>query len=137
MISSPAITAIVIAVLVAISFSGGFALSDWRMAAQIQRLNTNNAMLSAANDRCATDIQSVRMALEALTVAAVTREKEAAKAMRSATTAAATHTGNARKIRSLPPVPVGKPEKQCEVMSTEQVQYVQSRHRNDLYDASH
>lgn len=66
---SPVITAIVIAVLAALAFGGGFALSDWRTAAQVQRLNSNNAMLSAANDKCAADIQSTRMALEALVVA--------------------------------------------------------------------
>ncbi|ARO87828.1 hypothetical protein EBAPG3_008645 [Nitrosospira lacus] len=129
---SPAVTAIVIAILAALAFGGGFALSDWRMASQIQRLNTNNAMLSAANDKCATDIQSVRMALETLTVAAAKREKDAIKAMRSAATAAATHTGNAKKIRSLPPVAAAAPGKQCEVISMEQIQYVQSRHRHDL-----
>jgi hypothetical protein len=129
---SPAITAIVIAVLAALAFGGGFALSDWRAAAQIQRLNTNNAMLSAANDRCATDIQSVRMALEALTVATAKREKDAIKAMRGAAIAAATHTGNAKKIRSLRPVPAATPGKQCEMINTEQIQYVQSRQRHDL-----
>lgn len=129
---SPAVTAIVIAILAALAFGGGFALSDWRMASQIQRLNTNNAMLSAANDKCATDIQSVRMALETLTVAAAKREKDAIKAMRSAATAAATHTGNAKKIRALPPVAAAAPGKQCEVISMEQIQYVQSRHRHDL-----
>lgn len=129
---SPAITAIVIAVLAALAFGGGFALSDWRTTAQIQRLNTNNAMLSAANDKCATDIQSVRMALEALTVAAAKREKDAVKAMRAAATAAATHTGNAKKIRSLQPVRAAIPGKQCEMINTEQIQYVQSRQRHDL-----
>ena len=127
---SPAVTAVVIAVLAALAFGGGFALSDWRGAAQIQRLNTNNAMLSAANDRCATDIQSVRMALEALTVAAAKKEKDAARAMRAAATAAATHTGNARKIRSLRPVPLER-GKHCEVIATEQIQYVQTRRSND------
>ena len=129
---SPAVTAVVIAILAALAFGGGFALSDWRAAAQIQRLNTNNAMLSAANDKCATDIQSVRMALEALTVAAAKREKDAVKAMRAATTAAATHTGNAKKIRSLRPAPAATLGKQCEMISTEQIQYVQSRQRHDL-----
>lgn len=129
---SPAITAIVIAVLAALAFGGGFALSDWRTTAQIQRLNTNNAMLSAANDKCATDIQSVRMVLEALTVAAAKREKDAVKAMRAAATAAATHTGNAKKIRSLQPVRAATPGKQCEMINTEQIQYVQSRQRHDL-----
>ena len=127
MISTPAITAIIIAVLVALAFSGGFALSDWRMASRVQQLNSNNAVLSAANDRCATDIQSAHMAMDALTATAAAREKDAAKAMRGAATAAAEHAGNARKIRSLPPV---KPEKQCEVISVEQLKYVRSRRQN-------
>ena len=128
MISTPAITAIIIAVLVALSFSGGFALSDWRMASRIQQLNSDNAVLSAANDRCATDIQSTRTAMDALTATAAAREKKAAKAMRDATTAAAQHTGNAKKMQALPPV---TPEKQCEVVYVEQIKYVQSRHPND------
>ena len=128
MISTPAITAIIIAVLVALAFSGGFALSDWRMASRIQQLNSDNAVLSAANDRCATDIQSTRTTMDALTAAATAREKDAAKAMRGATTAAAQHTGNAKKMQTLPPV---VPEKQCEVVYVEQIKYVQSRHPND------
>lgn len=127
---SPAVTAVVIAVLAALAFGGGFALSDWRTASQIQRLNTDNAMLSAANDKCATDIQSVRMALEALTVAAAKREKDAVKAMRAAATAAATHTGNAKKIRSLRPISLVS-GKHCEVIAAEQIQYVQNRRSND------
>ncbi|KIO48206.1 hypothetical protein [Nitrosospira sp. NpAV] len=127
---SPAVTAVVIAILAALAFGGGFALSDWRTASQIQRLNTDNAMLSAANDKCATDIQSVRMALEALTVAAAKREKDAVKAMRAAATAAATHTGNAKKIRSLRPVPLER-GKHCEMIAAEQIQYVQNRRGNN------
>jgi hypothetical protein len=128
MISTPAITAIIIAVLVALAFSGGFALSDWRMASRIQQLNSNNAVLSAANDRCATDIQSTRTAMDTLTAAATARENEAAKAMRGATTAATQHTANAKKMQVLPPA---APEKQCEVVYVEQIKYVQSRHPND------
>ncbi len=128
MISTPAITAIVIAVLVALAFSAGFALSDWRMASRIQQLNSNNAVLSAANDRCATDIQIVRAAMNSLTATAAAREKNAANAMRSATTAAAKHTGNAKKMQTLPPA---APEKQCEVVYVEQIKYVQSRHPDD------
>lgn len=72
---SPAITAIVIAVLAVLAFGGGFALSDWRMAKQMARLNADNAMLSAANDKCYADIQSTRMALEALVMAAKRERK--------------------------------------------------------------
>jgi hypothetical protein len=125
---TPAITAIVIAVLAALAFGGGFALSDWRMASQIQRLNSNNAVLSAANDQCATDIQSARIAMETLTAATATREKNAARAMQGAATAAAKRTDNAKKISALPPV---APAKQCEAITVEQIRYVQSRHQND------
>lgn len=125
---TPSITAIVIAVLAALAFGGGFALSDWRMASQIQRLNSNNAVLSAANDRCANDIESARMAMQTLTTTTEMREKNAAKAMQGAETAAAKHKDNAKKIRALPPV---APAKQCEVISAEQIRYVQSRHQND------
>lgn len=125
---SPAITAIIIAVLVALAFGGGFALADWRMALQVQRLNSDNAMLSVANDKCATDIQSVRTALQTLTATAAAREKNASQAMRRAAPVAAKHTGNARKVRSLPPV---APERQCEMISREQISYVESRLHDD------
>jgi hypothetical protein len=119
----------VIAVLVALAFGGGFALSDWRTASRMERLNSSNAMLSVANDKCATDIQAVRTAMEALTAAAATREKDAVKAMRASAPAAAKHTENAKKIRALPPpVAAGK---QCEAISAEQIRFVESRHRND------
>src|SRR6185437_4622718 len=125
---SPAITAIVIAVLVALAFGGGFALSDWRTASRMERLNSSNAMLSAANDKCATDIQAVRTAMEALTAAAAKREKDAAKSMRASAPAAAKHTENAKKIRALPPVATGK---QCEVIGAQQIRFLESRNRND------
>lgn len=121
------ITAIVIAVLVALAFGGGFVLGDWRMASRMQRLNSDNAVLSAANDRCATDIQSVRMAMESLTATTAAREKNAASAMRSAAAAAAKHANNVKKIRALPPVAPGK---QCEAIDKEQIRYVQSRHNH-------
>lgn len=128
MISSPAIAAIVIAVIAALAFSGGFAVSDWRSAAEIQRLNSNNAILSSANDKCATDIQSVRMAMDALKAASARRERDAAIAMRRAAKAAAKHTGKAGKIRSLPPV---APEHQCEALAREQLAYVKGRRQDD------
>jgi hypothetical protein len=61
---SPEITAIVIATLVALAFSGGFALSDWHTAGRVQRLNANNALLAAANDQCAQSVAAVRLRME-------------------------------------------------------------------------
>jgi hypothetical protein len=128
MISSPAIIAIVLAIFVALAFGGGFAVSDWRSASEIQRLNSSNAVLSAANDKCATDIQSVRSAMDAVAAASALRDKNAAVAMRRAESVAAKHTNRAKKIIALPPVAL---EHQCEVLTREQVEYVKNRRQNN------
>jgi outer membrane murein-binding lipoprotein Lpp len=65
MIWSPAITAVLIGIVAAFSFGGGFALGDWRIASRLERLSSDNALLSAANDRCAMDIEKARAAIEA------------------------------------------------------------------------
>ncbi|MEO8991834.1 MAG: hypothetical protein ABI284_01455, partial [Nitrosospira sp.] len=111
MISSPAIIAIVLAIFVALAFSGGFAVSNWRSASEIERLNSSNAVLSAANDKCAVDIQSVRGAMAALAAVSAVRDKNAAMAMRRAESTAAKHSDRAKKITALPPVAL---EHQCE-----------------------
>lgn len=129
MISSPAITALVIAIFVALAFSGGFVVSNWRSASEIQRLNSHNAVLSAANDQCALDIQSVREAMNAVRATSIRREKDAAIAMRSATKLAVKHVKRAKKMSLLPPV---ASEHQCEAVTREQLEYVKSRHLNDL-----
>jgi hypothetical protein len=121
---SPAITAAIIAVLAVLAFVGGFAVSDWRAAGEIRRLNSDNAMLSASNNKCASDIQSVRAAMEALTAASAAREKNAATAMRNAGAVAAKHVRRAKDIRSLAPV---APKHQCEAIAREQAEYVRSR----------
>ncbi|MBA4141950.1 MAG: hypothetical protein H0X43_02870 [Nitrosospira sp.] len=128
MIGSPAITAILIAVLGALAFSGGFVVSNWRSASEIQRLKSTNAVLSAANDKCATDVQSVRMNMQALTAASTSREKTAAVAMRKAAATAARHSNRAKSIRALPPV---APEHQCDAIVREQAEYVESRRERD------
>ena len=128
MISSPAIIAIVLAIFVALAFSGGFAVSNWRSASEIQRLGSGNAVLSAANDKCATDIQSVRTAMDALAAASAVRAKNAAVAMQRAVPVASKHTDRAKNIISLPPVAL---EYQCEVVAREQIEYVKGRHQND------
>ena len=125
---SPAITAIIVAVLAAVAFTGGFAVSDWRSAAEIQRLNSDNAMLSASNNKCASDIQSVRAAMDALTTASMTREKNAAMAMRHAGAAAAKHANRAKDIRSRPVV---APQYQCEAIMREQAAYIQTRRQEE------
>lgn len=128
MFTSPAITAIVIAIFAALAFAGGFVVSDWRSESHMQRLRSQNAVLSAANEKCVLDIGSVRAAMGAMTETAAAREKNAARAMVQAATAAAKHTSRAKKTRALPMV---APEHQYEVITREQIEYVQSRHQND------
>ena len=124
---SPAITAIIIAVVAAVAFTGGFAVSNWRSTAEIQRLNSDNAMLSASNNKCASDVQSVRAAMVALTTASMTREKNAAAAMQQAGAVAAKHVSRAKDIRSRPPV---APQYQCEAIMREQSTYIQTRRQD-------
>ena len=124
---SPTILAIVIAVFAGLAFTGGFVVSDWRSASHIQQLGSENAMLSAANDKCTVDIQSVHKAMDELAASSAKREQNATKAMRRAEADAARHTNGAKKINALPPV---KPEHQYEVIMKEQIEYVQKRHEN-------
>ena len=125
---SPAITAIIIAVLAAVAFTGGFAVSNWRSTAEIQRLNSDNAMLSASNNKCASDVQSVRAAMAALTTASMTREKNASAAMQQAGAVAAKHVSRAKDIRSRPSV---APQYQCEAIMREQAAYIQTRRQDE------
>ena len=125
---TPAITAIIIIVLSAVAFVGGFAVSDWRSSVEIRRLTSDNALLSASNNKCASDIQSVRAAIDTLTSTSVTREKNAAVAMRNAAASAAKHVSRAKDIRSLPAV---APQHQCEAIEREQAEYIRTRRQND------
>ena len=124
---SPTILAVVIAVFAGLAFTGGFVVSDWRSSSHIQQLGSENAMLSAANDKCTVDIQSVHTAMNELAASSAKREQNANKAMRRAEVDAARHTNGAKKINALPPV---KPEHQYEVIMKEQIEYVQKRHEN-------
>lgn len=81
---SPTIATIAIAVLVALSFGGGFAINEWRNSGKIGRLKSVNSVLIAANDRCATDITGVQEAVGVITKGVEEREIAASKAMKSA-----------------------------------------------------
>jgi hypothetical protein len=124
MFNSAGIAAIVIAIFSVLAFCGGFIVGNWRSTSQLHQLSSLNTILSAANEKCTADIQSVRAAMAVMTTTIAAREKKAARAMQQATAAAATHTSRAKKIRSLPEVPA---EHQYEVIAREQIEYVQSR----------
>ena len=124
---SSTVQAILIVIFAIGVFTGGYVVSSWRSAAQVQRLSSENAMLSEAKKKCFLDIQSVQNSMKALTQTAAEREKNAAKAIEGASSAAAGHTNRAKRIRTLPPI---ASERQYEAITREQAEYVQSR-RND------
>lgn len=121
---SPAITAIIIAVLTALAFGGGFAVSDWRDGRTVEKLQSDNAVLRAANDKCSADVQQVKKAVQAMESVAAERERQAAEQMQDTIPLVKQHQARITKIKALPAV---KPEMQCEAIIQEQIEYVKTR----------
>lgn len=126
MFASPAILAIAIAILAGVAFGGGWMISDWRSGAQMAKLSSQNAVLTAANGKCATDVADVRGAMDAMTKASRELESKAAESMRQATSQVEQRTRTITKIKTLPQVAL---DMQCEAMKMEQLEYVQDRHK--------
>lgn len=118
-----ALIAIILASLLA-GFGSGWMIKDWKDGAEIAQLTTRNSIMSAANQRCETDIEAVRASVKRITASATAREDAAAKAMSNAQVLAAKHSATAIKIQSAPIVPE---ESMCDAIVREQTEYVQSR----------
>src|SRR5687768_9773139 len=112
-----------IAVFAVGGIAGGVVM-HWKDGAKIERIAAQNSSLSAANDKCATDIVAVREAIAAMKKAAAEREKAAAVSMVVATRTADKHVAKARQIRTYPPVAI---DMQCDAVKREQVEYVRDR----------
>ena len=121
-----------ILISVAIGFGGGWLVKDWKDGAQIaliksekQSLKERTDTLVASNNRCATDIESVRQGLAGIQKAADDRIKAAEAEMTKAQKTASWHVNRAAEIRNgLPPKPN---ETQCQAVEREQLEYVASR----------
>lgn len=121
---SPAI-AIGIAVAIAVlSFWGGFAIADWRMSGEVERVKGQNNQLTDANGKCAADIQNVQAAMQAMTAVSQERERQAQESMRQAQPQVEQRTATITRIRALPSVPL---DEQCEAIKQEQIAYVRER----------
>lgn len=105
MFSGPAITAIIIGVVAAFFFGGGFAVSDWRSGEEIACLASNKVVLGAANDKCTADVQLVRQGLDEIKVAAEVRVKAAEAEMDNAKARATKHSRAASAITAAPVIP--------------------------------
>lgn len=121
---SPAIAAISIAVFGIVAFASGFVVSHWRDSGEIQRLESRSSVLTAANDKCAQDIRTVRAALQGMVDAEDARNMAAANAMKAAQPAASARLSNIMEIRAKPVIAA---EHQCEAITKEQLEYVATR----------
>ena len=121
---SPTIATIGIAVLVALSFGGGFAINEWRNSGKRGQLESVNPALIAANDRCAIDITGVQKAVGVITKGVEEREMAAWKARKSAQLIEAKHSTKATEIKALSQI---APDQQCAAIIQKQQDYVQAR----------
>ncbi|SDA27264.1 hypothetical protein SAMN05216315_13253 [Nitrosospira sp. Nsp18] len=128
MLATPAITAIVITIFATLSFGGGFVVSDWRSSKEMQRLSSENAVLRAANDKCATDVVTVRAGVKEVTDALDAKKQAADAAMKDAQYSAGKHSTLAEEVNSLP---VRPDETQCQAVEREQREYVQAALSHD------
>ena len=62
-----AIYAIVAAVIFAAGTGTGWTVNQWRNGAKIAHLESNNAVLNAANYKCKTDVESARAGVKQVT----------------------------------------------------------------------
>jgi hypothetical protein len=99
-------------------------VKDWKDGKEMARLNADNSILQASNNKCATDIGDVRQALTTLQTATIEREKAAEAAMVKAKLKAEKHTRAATVITQLPPVPQ---DQQCATIEREQIEYIKRR----------
>jgi hypothetical protein len=124
-----AIAAAVIAgVAGAAGFSTGWTLNGWRLGARIERLQGENTVYAGANARCGVNVAEVKAAVAGIVKAADERAEQARKGIQKAEAAAVVHINRAAGIIQRPPVP---PEKQCDTVREEQIEYVRMRRAED------
>jgi hypothetical protein len=120
-----AIAAAVIAAVAGVAgFTSGWTVNGWRLGARIERLQGENTVYAGANARCGVNVAEVKAAVAGIVKAADERAEQAKKGIQKAEAAALGHINRAAGIIQRPPVP---PEKQCDVVQLEQVEYVNLR----------
>jgi len=129
LIGNPANLAIAAAIIAAVAGASGFAtgwkLNSWRLGAEVAELRGENTAYAGANERCSVNVAEVKAAVGEIVKQGEARAVQAAKAIKKAEAAAVVHINRAAGIINRPPVP---PEKQCDTVRDEQVEYVRGRH---------
>ena len=123
---SPAISAIVILVMAALTFTAGFTVSSWRSNGEIERLKGDKQVLTASNNKCVADLKNVNQAVAVMLDAAEERQRKAAEAMQQARPQVQKKLARITQIRNMPAVPI---DGQCKAIREEQAGYVLARHQ--------
>lgn len=124
---SATILAIVIAVTAGLSFTGGYTISNWRAAAKITRLETQDSVLTQANAQCKASIDSVRESVAKMEQAAEEKIKQAQAEAIKAQPKADKHTA---KAVSMIATPIKQDETECKAVEREQLDYLQWRQKS-------
>ncbi len=135
---SPAlILAILIAVSVLVGFGGGWGVKGWKDGAAITTIKaekagieSENAILQAANGKCTTDIKDVQTGVGVILARVADREKAAADAMAAADAVVAQRSAKIKTIRAMKEI-APAPKAQCDAIIQEQIEYVQGRKDGD------
>ena len=120
--------AVIAAVAGATGFASGWQINGWRLGVRIERLQGENTIYAGANARCGVNVAEVREAVADIVKAADERAEQAKKGIQKAEAAAVIHINRAAGIIKRPPVP---PEKQCDTVRDEQIEYVRMRRGED------
>ncbi|WP_025041042.1 hypothetical protein [Nitrosospira briensis] len=103
----------------------GWMVKDWKDGAKIAKLESRDAVVTAANAQCKTDVISVKAGVKDVTDALAAKKKAADAAMKDAEYWARKHSTLAQEVNSLP---VRPDESTCDAIIREQIEYVQNRH---------
>ena len=116
---------VALGVLIAlISFGGGWTVNGWRIGTKMAELESRDAVVTAANEKCAKDVASTKAGIKQVTDALAAKEREAEAAMKGAKEEAQKRYALALKIRN---APIQEGETQCQAVEREQREYVEAR----------
>ncbi len=105
-------------------FGGGWAVNGWRIGVEIAALQSRDAVVTAANVQCETDVITVKAGVKEVTDALAEKKKAADAAMKDAQFWAGKHSRLAQEVNAYQALPG---ETQCQTIEREQIEYVQSR----------
>ena len=105
----------------------GWTVKDWQTGAKMAVLESRDAVVTAANAQCKTDVVTVKAGVKEVTDALAQKKLDADAAMKDAQFWAGKHSRLAQEVNSLP---VRPDESVCDAVTREQIEYVERR-KND------